>query len=97
MLLQSRHIEIVIIDYLNTPPSAHEIDHTLTLLRLQPRQLMRTNEREYKTLNFDDVGLTRAQLIAAMHEHPILIQRPVVFANGMACIGRPPAAVLDIL
>ncbi|MGH8379234.1 MAG: ArsC/Spx/MgsR family protein, partial [Gammaproteobacteria bacterium] len=29
--------------------------------------------------------------------HPILIQRPVVFANGKARIGRPPESVLEIL
>ncbi|HEY1991311.1 MAG TPA: ArsC/Spx/MgsR family protein, partial [Gammaproteobacteria bacterium] len=32
-----------------------------------------------------------------MHDNPILIQRPVVFARGQARIGRPPTAVLEIL
>jgi len=96
-LLQTRHIEIRIIDYLNTPPDTHEIERTLMLLRIQPRELMRTNEDEYRTLHLDDPELTRTQLIATMHAHPILIQRPIVFANSRACIGRPPAAVLEIL
>jgi len=82
---------------MSTPPEMHEIECTLALLRIQPRELMRTNEDEYRTLHLDDLELTRTQLIAAMHAHPILIQRPVVFANGSACIGRPPAAVLEIL
>jgi arsenate reductase (glutaredoxin) len=90
-------MEIVVIDYLGTPPDTHEIERALMLLRMQPRQLLRTNEREYKTLHLDDVGLTRAQLIAAMHAHPSLIQRPIVFTNGKACVGRPPTTVLDIL
>jgi len=90
-------MEIQIIDYMNTPPDIHEIERTLTLLRMQPRELMRTNEDEYRILHVDDPALTRKQLIAAMHAHPILIQRPVVFANNKACIGRPPAAVLEIL
>jgi len=64
---------------------------------MQPRELMRTTENAYRANKLDDPGLTRKQLIAAMHTHPILIQRPVVFANGKARIGRPPAAVLDIL
>jgi len=37
------------------------------------------------------------RVIAAMAAHPILIERPVVFANGKAALGRPPEAVLDIL
>ena len=90
-------MEIQIIDYMNTPPDIHEIERTLTLLRMQPRELMRTNENEYRILHVDDPSLTREQLISAMHTHPILIQRPVVFANGKACIGRPPTAILEIL
>jgi len=90
-------MEIKIIEYLNTTPDLEEIERTLALLRMQPRELMRTTEDEYRTQHLDDSELTRAQLIAALHAYPILIQRPVVFANGTACIGRPPAAVLDIL
>jgi len=32
-----------------------------------------------------------------MAEHPGLIARPVVFANGKAAIGRPPESVKAIL
>lgn len=90
-------MEIRIIEYLRTPPGPVEIEQALGLLRMQPRQLMRTNEPLYHTLHLDDPGLTRTQLIEAMHAHPVLIQRPVVFANGSARIGRPPEAVLEIL
>ena len=86
-----------IIEYLKTPPELLNIERALVLLRMEPRELMRTTKDEYRTLHLDDRELTRVQLIAAMHAHPILIQRPVVFANGRARIGRPPEAVLDIL
>ena len=96
-LLQDRHIEPEVVEYLKTPPSPAEIEHALVLLRLEPRQLMRDNEDEYKKHHADDPKLSRLQLINLMHEHPLLIQRPVVFANGQARIGRPPDAVLEIL
>jgi arsenate reductase len=96
-MLQSRHMQIRIIEYLHTPPGPAEIDQALALLRIQPRELMRTNEPTYRALHLDDPGLTRTQLINAMHAHPSLIQRPVVFANGSARLGRPPEAVLEIL
>ena len=85
-LLQSHHTEVQIIEYLKTPPELVDIERALALLRMEPRELIRTTEDEYRTLHLDDRELTRAQLIAAMHAHPILIQRPVVFANGRACM-----------
>ncbi|MGB9429338.1 MAG: arsenate reductase (glutaredoxin) [Gammaproteobacteria bacterium] len=96
-LLQTRHMGIRIIEYLKTPPSAAEIERALALLRMQPREFMRTNENEYREHDLDDPKLTRAQLIEALHERPILIQRPVVFVNGKARIGRPPETALEIL
>ena len=36
-------------------------------------------------------------LIRAMHQHPKLIERPIVIKNGQARIGRPPELVLEIL
>ena len=85
------------IEYLNTPPSATELERILKLLNLQPRQLMRTKEAEYRELELDNPALTRKQLIQAMVKHPKLIERPIVLANGKAAIGRPPESVLEIL
>jgi len=97
VLLQQHHIEPVIVEYLKTPPSEAEIERALALLGLEPRQLMRDNEDEYRRAHADDPKLNRQQLVQLMHEHPVLIQRPVVFANDRARIGRPPDAVLEIL
>jgi len=96
-LLQDNNIDPEIVEYLKSPPSEQQIAELLALLRLEPRKLMRTNENVYREQNLDDPSFGDAALIAAMHRHPILIQRPVVFANGNARIGRPPEAVLEIL
>ena len=37
------------------------------------------------------------QLITAMADNPILIQRPIILANGIAVIGRPPESILDLV
>ena len=60
-----------------------------------PRQLMRTKEDLYKELGLADVN--GDALIRAMHQHPKLIERPIVIKNGQARIGRPPELVLEIL
>jgi len=96
-LLESRGIAPRVVDYLSTPPSAHQIEDILSRLSIEPRALMRRDESEYADLGLDAAELTRSQLIAAMAEHPRLIQRPIVLANGKAAIGRPPEDVLSIL
>ncbi|HHC0384771.1 TPA: ArsC/Spx/MgsR family protein, partial [Salmonella enterica] len=51
----------------------------------------------YKTLHLADSELSEEALIQALVEHPKLMERPIVVANGQARIGRPPEQVLDIL
>jgi arsenate reductase len=96
-LLQQQGIEPEIIEYLKTPPSAQELDDILQKLGMEPRELMRKKEAEYKTNGLGDTSLDRQALIKAMVNHPILIERPIVIAGGKAAIGRPPEAVLSIL
>lgn len=96
-LLEGRGITPTVVEYLKTPPSVAEIRTILGLLGLAPRDLMRRKEDAYKALGLDDAGLSEAALIAAMHENPVLIERPIVLANGKAAVGRPPEAVLEIL
>ncbi len=96
-LLQEHQITPEIVEYLKTPPSTAELEQLLDLLGLEPRQLMRKTESEYKELGLKDKSLSREQLIHAMVEHPRLIERPIVVKDGKAALGRPPQQVLDIL
>jgi len=96
-LLERKGIAPRVIEYLETPPSAAELARILELLDLEPRALMRKHEDEYRELGLGDERLTPAQLIDAMVEHPRLIERPIVLANGKAAIGRPPQNVERII
>lgn len=96
-LLEEKGVQPTIVEYLKTPPSAGEIADILAKLAVEPRDLMRTKEAEYKEQGLDNPDLTAEQLIDAMVATPKLIERPVVLANGKAAIGRPPEQVLDIL
>jgi arsenate reductase len=96
-LLQEQGIEPEVIEYLKTPPNVQELDDILQKLGMEPRELMRKKEAEYKAHGLDDASLNRQALIAAMVNDPILIERPIVIANGKAAVGRPPEAVLAIL
>ena len=96
-LLQEQGVEPDVVEYLKTPPDKKTLEHILDLLGLEPRDLMRKKESEYKENRLDDPNLTREQLIDAMIAHPKLIERPIVIKDGKAAIGRPPEKVLEIL
>jgi arsenate reductase len=96
-LLRNQGAEPEVIEYLKTPPDAAQLDDILQRLGIEPRALMRKTEAVYREAGLDDPGIDRDALIAAMVAHPILIERPIVLANGKAAIGRPPENVLSIV
>ena len=95
-LLEQNGLTPEIVEYLKTPPDAGTLGRLLDMLGLEPRELMRTKEAEYKSSGADHPGLTRAQLIDLMVAHPKLIERPIVVYNGKATLGRPPQRVLEL-
>ncbi len=96
-LLQDRNLEPLVTLYLDQPPDASELRELLRRLGMGPRQLMRTQEPEYRALGLDDSSLDDDQLIAAMVRTPKLIERPIVVVGDKAALGRPPEQVLEIL
>ena len=96
-LLEERGIQPTVVKYLETPPDEATLKALLDMLGLEPRQLMRQKETEYKELGLDNPGLDHDALIRTMVEHPKLIERPIVVKDGKAALGRPPEDVLEIL
>ena len=96
-LLEQQGQQARIVEYLDNPPDVATLASILDMLGLEPRALMRTREQEYTSAGLDNPALGREELIAAMVEHPRLIERPIVVKDGKAIIGRPPEKVLDIL
>lgn len=95
-LLEERGAAPTVRRYLDVPPTAEEITDALTSLGItDPRAMMRRSEPLYR-----EQGLAQADadtLIAAMAEHPRLIERPIVFSGPRAVIGRPPETALSLL
>lgn len=96
-LLQENGEDPKVVEYLKDTPDAKTLDGILRKLDMEPRELMRRKEAPYKDLGLDDPGLSREALIAAMVEHPILIERPIVVKGAKVALGRPPEKVLEIL
>ena len=96
-ILNQQNVDVEIIEYLNASPDAETLKQILSYLKITARELLRQGESAYKEAGLEETNLSADEIIAAMVDHPILIERPVVVNNGKAAIGRPPESVLDIL
>jgi arsenate reductase len=96
-LLEQHAITPEIIDYQKQPLSEGDIKQLVSLLELDTaRSMMRTKEDIYKQLALN-TQQSEDKLIAAMAEHPKLIERPIVVNGNKAAIGRPPENILPII
>jgi arsenate reductase (glutaredoxin) len=95
--LRDAGIEPEIVEYLKTPPSKTKLKELLKQMGIAPRALLRRKEKLYAELGLDDAKLSDADLIAAMAEHPILIERPITVTDKGAVLCRPPERVFEIL
>lgn len=95
-LLKDKGVDPTVVTYLTEVPAESEIRRTAKLLGVNAVGMMRTKEKLFRELGLakDD---SDDKLFAAMAENPVLIERPVVFANAKARMGRPPESVLEIL
>ena len=86
-----------IVEYLDEPPTVQELTNIIAMLGIAARDLLRTTEQVYRDAELDNDSLSDEEIIAALCEHPVLLQRPIVVVGDKAIIGRPPVKVLDII
>jgi arsenate reductase (glutaredoxin) len=96
-LIRNSGDEPRIIEYLKTPPSRSELVGLIDRMGISARDLLRQKGTPYADLKLDNPALTDDQLIDAMMDHPILINRPIVVTPEGVKLCRPSEAVLDIL
>ncbi len=96
-LLTERGIDFERVNYHVDPLPEEKIRELLRKAGVGPREVLRTKEPEYKELGLDDPGKSDDELIAAMVEHPPLLQRPIVERGDRAVLARPVERVLELL
>ena len=97
-LLENQGFQPIVELYLQKQYSIDELQSIAKKLGIDDvRQMMRTKDDLYKSLNLDNLELSQAELLKAMSEHSALIERPIVINGNQAKIGRPPESVLEIL
>ncbi|MBP2236597.1 arsenate reductase [Sinorhizobium kostiense] len=96
-LIRHAGIEPTVIEYVKTPPSREELAQMIRDAGLSVREAIREKGTPYAELGLDDPAMSDDQLLRAMLEHPILINRPFVITSIGTRLARPSEAVLDIL
>ena len=96
-LIRNAGIEPHVVEYLKTPPSREMLESLLARGGMAPRDLLREKGTPYAELGLGDPALTDAELVDAMMEHPVLINRPLVVSPLGVKLCRPSEAVLDLL
>lgn len=96
-LLEEKGFSFETIKYLETPPSIETLKTILEKLAIPARDLMRKKEKVYKDLDLGNESQSEDDLIQAMVNNPILIERPLLVTEEKAAIGRPPEQILEIL
>ena len=96
-LIRATGAEPEVVHYLETPPTRDELVSLMKRMGIGPRDLLREKGTPYRELGLGDTSLTDDQLIDAMMEHPILINRPIVVGPKGARLCRPSEEVLSVL
>ncbi|MGQ4274157.1 arsenate reductase (glutaredoxin) [Terrihabitans sp. B22-R8] len=96
-LIRNSGVEPHVIEYLKTPPSRTLLVRLIARMGISVRELIREKGTPYGELGLNDPSLSDAELLDAMMEHPILINRPIVVSPKGVRLCRPSEAVLDLL
>ena len=96
-MIRNAGIEPQIIEYLKTPPDRETLKSLIARAGLAVRAALREKGTRYAELGLADASLSDDQLLDAMMEHPILINRPLVVTPLGVRLCRPSEVVLDIL
>jgi arsenate reductase len=95
-LVREAGVELPVRDYFQEPLSIDELRRIVQLLGVRPIEIVRRGEPQYEALALSD-ATPDDEVLRAMAEHPILIERPIVVRGGRAVVGRPPESVRGIL
>ena len=96
-LIRNSGEDPTVIEYLKNPPHRATLEALTTAMGMPARYVLRQKGTPYDELGLADPKWTDAQLIDAMLQHPILINRPIVVTPLATRLCRPSEVVLDIL
>ena len=96
-IIEAAGIQPLVIEYLETGWTRAQLLGLFAAADITPRQALRTSRSPAEELGLLDPSVDDERLLAAMVEHPILVNRPIVCSPRGVRLCRPSEAVLDLL
>lgn len=96
-ILKERGLNPEVVLYQKTPPTIQKLSSIIGSMGVTPRDIMRIDEDVYAELNLGNPELTDDELMRAMVENPILINRPIVVTDKGVRLCRPMERLEEIL
>lgn len=96
-ILENAGADVNIVEYLKAPPSREELVRLYRRAGITPREGLRAKEPLAEDLGLTRPDVTDQQILDAMMEHPVLIQRPLVETDKGVRLCRPQDEVRQIL
>ncbi len=96
-MIRASGIEPEVVEYLRTPPSRDLLLDIIEKIGKGTRFVLREKAAPYQDLALDNPSLSDEELVNAMLQHPILINRPIVMTDKGVKLCRPSEEVLSLL
>jgi arsenate reductase (glutaredoxin) len=96
-MIRAAGYEPAVVEYLHTGWTRPQLEQLLAAMQARPRDILREKGTPAAELGLLDPSATDAQILDAMIEHPILVNRPIVVTPKGTKLSRPSEAVLELL
>jgi arsenate reductase (glutaredoxin) len=96
-ILRDSGTEPKVVEYLKEPPSREELKRLYDRAGISPRDGLRSKEPLAEELGLTRPDVSEDEILDAMIEHPVLINRPLVETDKGVRLCRPQDVVREIL
>ena len=96
-ILEEKKIEYEVVEYLKNPLTKAQLQGILNILKLQPKDIVRTSESDFTENDLDKILDNDDEMLNAIIQYPKILERPIIINNNRGVIGRPPEKILEII
>ena len=86
--LRSQNDSLTIREYQKNPPTVSELELVLNKMGISAEDILRKKDNVFKEL-FSNVTFSNQEWLELMHQHPSIIERPIVVSDSKAWLARP--------